>query len=429
MKTLYIECNMGAAGDMLMSALSELIPDPEGFIRRMNALGLPGVRFVREQATRCGITGTHIRLTVDGREEHSHDIPAAQEHEHGHGHEHDHEHHHGHEHSHDHGHHHASLGDICAIIDGLPLPGAVRQNAREVYGLIARAESEVHGTSVTEVHFHEVGALDAVADVTGVCLLMDMIHPDRVVVSPVHVGCGQVRCAHGVLPVPAPATAKLLTGVPIYGGRIRGELCTPTGAALLRHFADSFGDMPVMTVDATGVGMGSKEFEWANCLRAMLGETREDIGEAVELRCNLDDMTGEAIAFAAETLLREGALDAWCEPVTMKKGRPGTVLCCLCHPGEAEIFARLMLRHTTTLGVRWQSVRRMTLQREPITLDTPWGPLRGKRSHGYGIDRIKPEFDDLSQLARQHNLDLSTLGAQCASGHSLPHSDDGPGAP
>lgn len=390
MKILYLECNMGAAGDMLMAALSELIPDPDAFIARMNALNLPGVRFERQRAEKCGVTGTHIAVTVDGREELDHH------------HDHDHDHDHGHEHHH----HHSHLHDIRHIIDHLDLPEKVRADAAAVYDCIAEAESRVHGVTVDQIHFHEVGSLDAVADVVGVCLLMDMIAPDRVAVSPVHVGCGQVKCAHGILPVPAPATARILEGVPAYGGRIRGELCTPTGAALLKHFADGFGDMPVMAVSKIGYGMGTKDFEWANCVRAMLGETGDRAEDVAELRCNLDDMTGEALGFALQALMDAGALDAWCESIAMKKGRPGQMLCCLCRPSEERKFAQLMLKHTTTLGVRCQTLRRYALQREPVTLETPFGPVRGKRSTGYGVERIKPEYDDMAELARAHGVSI-----------------------
>ena len=402
MRTLYIECNMGAAGDMLMAALSELIPEPERFIERMNGLGLPGVRVERRADEKCGMRGAHIAVTVHGEEEHSHDV---------HGHDHDHEHDH---------HHHRGLHDIHAIIDGLALPENVKRHAGEVYDRIAGAEAKVHGVPVDQVHFHEVGALDAVADVVGVCLLMDMIKPERVVVSPIHVGSGQVRCAHGILPVPAPATALLLEGAPIYGGQIRGELCTPTGAALLRHFADSFGPMPPMAVARTGVGTGTKDFEWANCLRVMLGETVErqvaspyvGASDASELHCNLDDMTGEAIAFAAQALLDAGAPDVWVQSILMKKGRPGTMLCCLCPAGEEERYAALMLKHTTTIGVRWQSVGRFTLEREAVTLDSPWGPVRAKRSHGYGVNRVKPEFDDIAEIARHEAVSIEEVLAR-----------------
>ena len=373
---------MGAAGDMLMAALSELLPDPEAFIARMNGLGLPGVRFERRRAEKCGIIGARVAVTVHGHEEGAHP----------------------------HGHHpHSGLKDIRRVIGGLDLPEAVKAHATAVYDLIAQAESEVHGAAVEQIHFHEVGSLDAVADVAGVCLLMDMLKPDRVAASPVHVGSGQVRCAHGLLPVPAPATARLLEGVPIYGGRIRGELCTPTGAALLRHFADSFGDMPAMAVRKIGYGMGAKDFEAANCLRAMLGETSEGAADVCALRCNLDDMTGEALGFAMQALLDAGALDAWCEAILMKKGRPGQMLCCLCRPGEERRFAELMLKHTATLGVRVQTLRRYALEREAVTLDTPWGPVRGKRSTGYGVSRVKPEFDDVARLAREHDLSTEEI--------------------
>ena len=435
MKTLYIECNMGAAGDMLMAALSELLPDPEGFIARMNALDLPGVRFERRSAEKCGVMGTHIAVMVDGEEEYSHDVEGTGEeekgnrngghvhghehehdhdHEHEHGHEHEHDHEHGHEHEHDHGHghhHHSSLSDIRAVIDGLNLPEAVKADARAVYGRIAEAESQVHGHPVDQIHFHEVGTLDAVADVVGVCMLMHELAPERVVVSPVHVGSGQVRCAHGVLPVPAPATALLLQGVPVYGGAIRGELCTPTGAALLRHFADDFGGMPPMALDKVGYGMGTKDFPWANCVRVLLGQTREAPDSAVELRCNLDDMTGEAIGFAVCRLRQAGALDVWTQAIQMKKDRPGTLLCCLCPPEREGEFAQLMLRHTTTIGVRAQTLRRYTLQREAVTLDTPYGPVRGKRSHGFGVDRTKPEFDDLAKIAEQEGIAIGEINS------------------
>lgn len=288
MRTLYLECNMGAAGDMLAAALLELHPEPEAVLERLNDLGLPGVSFQKERAVNCGITGTHFSVRVNGVEEESHDVEIRhvqeghphhhEDHVHEHG-EHHHEahvygeHHHIHgEHHHKEHHHHTSLHDICHIIDELELPEDVKENARAVYLRIAEAEGHVHGCKVEEIHFHEVGTLDAVADVVSVCLLMQELAVEQVIVSPVHVGSGRVRCAHGILPVPAPATAYILQGVPIYGGQIKGELCTPTGAALIRQFADEFGNLPLMKVEKIGYGMGRKEFPAANCVRAMLGE-------------------------------------------------------------------------------------------------------------------------------------------------------------
>ena len=434
MRTLYIECNMGAAGDMLMAALSELIPDADAFVARMNALDLPGVRLERRAEEKCGIIGTHIAVTVDGEEElehlhghhheheheHEHEYDHDHDHEHEHHHEHDHDHEHHHEHDHDHEHHHdhdhahghhhhASLADVRGIIEGLDIPPRVKEDAIRVYERLAAAESEVHGRPMEQLHFHEVGTVDAICDVVGVCLLMAELNPDCVIVSPVHVGSGQVHCAHGVLPVPAPATALLLKHAPIYGGKVRGELCTPTGAALLTHFADGFGAMPVMRVQKIGIGMGTKDFEWANCLRVMLGETDDRPEEVAELRCNLDDMTGEALSFAMDALREAGALDVWSEPIQMKKGRPGEMLCCLCLEGQQERFAALMLKHTTTLGVRCASMRRWALSREALTLDSPWGPVRAKRSFGNGVERVKPEYDDLAEIARREGLTLGEV--------------------
>ena len=282
MKTIFLECNMGAAGDMLTAALLELLPQPEALVEELNGLGIPGVVYSTEKVTRCGITGTRMRVAVQGQEEealHGH----SHEHSHEHHHEHPHEHlyAHSHEQTHIHGqeetheaHHHAHSGmeDIARIVKTLQLPQKVEEDVMAVYGCIAEAESRVHGVSTAQIHFHEVGSMDAVADITAVCLLMHRLSPEQVIVSPIRVGSGTVRCAHGVLPVPAPATARLLTGMPVYAGDIPGEMCTPTGAALLKHFASDFGNMPLMRVEAVGYGMGAREFRCANCVRAFLGE-------------------------------------------------------------------------------------------------------------------------------------------------------------
>lgn len=277
MKTLYIECNMGAAGDMLMAALLELCPEPEAFVEKLNALQISKVTYIMEKSVKCGVTGTHISVLVDGAEEEGMDMHTHQHGEHSYNHE---EHVHEHEeHVHEqtqvnpHTYSHAGIGEITHMISHLNLPETVKQDAVAVYRLIAEAESHVHDTPVNEIHFHEVGNMDAVADVVGVCYLMHELGAEQVVTSPIHVGSGQVYCAHGVLPVPAPATAYILRGVPVYGGEIRGELCTPTGAALLKHFSKRFGSMPVMSIEKIGYGMGKKDFEAANCVRAMLGES------------------------------------------------------------------------------------------------------------------------------------------------------------
>ena len=397
MKTLYLECAMGAAGDMLMAALYELCPEKEKFLRDMNAL-IPGVGVEAGRVTRQGIAGTHMRVTVRGREE-------------GHG-PHDHDRHgHGHEHEHHHHHEHRSLGDITALIDGFPLPEAVRENAKETYRRIAQAESRAHGVEVGEVHFHEVGALDAVADVTGVCYLMHLLAPEAVCASPVIVGSGTVRTAHGLLPVPAPATAHLLAGVPTAPGDIAAELCTPTGAALLRAFAGRFGPMPAGVVLDCGYGCGAKDFPRANCLRAFLMETEASSAgpnDAVtELKANIDDMTGEELGRAMEELLAAGALDVSHTPVQMKKHRPGVVLTCLCHPDDGDRLAREMLRLTSTFGVRRTDCARYAMEISVDQVDTDCGPVRRKTGTGYGITKSKPEYADLDEAARRSGVPLA----------------------
>ena len=421
MKTLYLECAMGAAGDMLTAALLELTEDRQAFLDKMNSIGLPGVRVDAEESVKCGITGTHMRVTVNGAEEESAD---AEEHHHSHHHEHDHDHHHEHEHDHEHSHehdvdhehghehghhHHASAAEIETLIDGLEVSERVKKDAKAVYALIAEAESKVHGRPVTEIHFHEVGTLDAVADVVGVCLLMETLSPDQVIASPVHTGSGHVHCAHGILPVPAPATALILQGIPSYGGQVRGELCTPTGAALLKHFASGFGDRPVMTVEKTGYGMGKKDFERANCVRAFLGESEGQREIISRLECNLDDMTGEEIGFAMEQLFAAGAFEVYTQPVGMKKSRPGVLLSVICRTEDADRLAGEMMKHTTTLGIRRQDLSRYVLKRKVETVDTPCGKVRVKYASGMGVERSKAEYDDLAAQARERNMSLNAV--------------------
>lgn len=415
MKTLYLDCGMGAAGDMLTAALLELLPDPDAAMAELDALGIPGVTYVRERAESCGIVGTHMSVLVHGAEEGDHPHEHDHEHEHDHDHEHDHEHDHDHHHDHDdhHHHHHSGLHDIEHLVSGLSMPEEVKGEVLSVYRLIAEAEGHVHGTTVDQIHFHEVGALDAVADVAAVCLLMRRIAPDEVVASPVHVGSGTVRCAHGILPVPAPATAWLLRGIPIYGGSVDGELCTPTGAALLRWFVTRFGDMPVLRPVAVGHGMGKRDFSHrANCVRAILGESEDRASETVlELRCNVDDMTAEEIAFAMERIFDGGAKEVFTVPAGMKKSRPGTLLVVLCRERDREAVLDRLFRYTTTLGVRESMGRRYVLDRRTETLETPFGPVRRKRSEGYGVSRSKYEYEDLARIARERDLSVAEARA------------------
>lgn len=484
MKTLYLDLGMGAAGDMLTAALLELMPERrDEFLRLMNGLGLRGVTVEAEPSVKCGITGTHVDVQVNGEHEQSLDVDdhvaAADMPERGRvtdateqrPHDHDgHHHRHGHpgeapdEGDADHHHHsHTSYPHIVELISTLAIGDRARTDAIAVYSLLADAESAVHGMPVDQVHFHEVGELDAIADIVGCSVLMSWLEPRRVLASSLNVGSGKVRCAHGIVPVPAPATERLLRGIPVYGGTIRGELCTPTGAALIKHFVDEFvATMPPMTVTAAGYGMGTKDFEAANCVRALLGEAADpDAGkqspadanpvtddtdgpgagdairpatggsdqagatvtdvddvdvtttgstdEVVELSCNLDDMTGEAIAYAQQKLFAAGAVEVFTTAVSMKKGRPGVLLTCLCPTVVKDVVVRTMFAHTTTIGVREHICHRYTLERSEQTVETRFGPVHVKVAAGYGVERRKPEHEDLAAIAEREQISLEEV--------------------
>ena len=385
MKQLYLDLGMGAAGDMLTAALLELCPHKDGIIKKLNSLNIPGVHYEREIMKKSAICGTHMHVIVNGSEE-----ECGHEHEEGH-----------HEHSH---HHHISMSDIGEIVSKLNTSEKIKKQILDVYNIIADAESRVHGEPVSQIHFHEVGNMDAIADVAAVCILINELNIGKIVVSPVHTGSGFVMCAHGKLPVPAPATALILEGVPYYSDGLKGELCTPTGAALIKYFADDFSDMPAMVVEKTGYGFGKKEFERPNCVRALLGtafqcsevtsecdNSCEKTDKVVELACNIDDMTAEEIGFATEKILEAGALDVYTISAYMKKNRPGTVICCLCHEDEREKFAKIMFKYTTTIGVRQYNCDRYILSRKTENIETDYGNVRVKKTSGYGVEREKME--------------------------------------
>lgn len=468
MKTLYLDLGMGAAGDMLTAALLELLPDEEQerFLEEMNGLGIPDVEISRDTVMKSGIRGSQMRVMIHGEEEgsehdhdhgaehehhhdhdhmeehyhdhveiheHVHDYEDGDDHEHAHDHEHDHDHHHhdhehehdhdhhhhDHDHSHGHHHHHTSMHDIEHLVGSLKMDDSVKKDVMAVYNLIAGAESHAHGMPVTEIHFHEVGMMDAIADVSAVCLLMHRLAPERVVASPVHVGSGHVHCAHGIMPVPAPATAYILRDVPIYGGSIKGELCTPTGAALVRYFADSFGDMPVMSVKAIGYGMGKKEFAQMNCVRALIGDDwkntesesttrkmREPGDEIIELICNVDDMTGEEIGYSVNRLLEFGAREVFTASVHMKKSRPGVMLHVLTDEERKDEMVRMIFALTSTIGIRVIPAERFVLERREETMKTSLGTVRRKICSGYGVERYKWEYDDVEAIARAQGMSV-----------------------
>ena len=400
---------MGAAGDMLLASLAELTGDVKACEDKLNSLGIPGVTYEFEKSVKCGIEGTHAHVAVHGIEEdeHMHDHHYEEHHhehtheEHAHTHEHehhDHDHHHEHEHE-EHHHHHTHMSDIENIINGLNVSDKVKADALAVYGLIAEAESKAHGKPVTDIHFHEVGTMDAVADIVGVCVLLEQIGADKIVVSSLATGFGQVRCAHGILPVPAPATASIIEGIPTYSGDVEGELLTPTGAALLKHFADSFGTRPVMAIEKTGYGMGKKDFAKANMLRTFIGEADNESDKVVEMKFNVDDMTGEEIGYATGVLMDNGALDVFTTSVYMKKNRPGILFTVLVKLEDKEKFAKLIFENTTTIGIRYNEMERFKLKRREEKVMTKFGEVSFKVSEGFGVTKTKPEYDDVKGIA------------------------------
>ncbi len=444
MKILYLDLGMGASGDMLTSALAELLPENASFFEELNRVGIPDVKVTAASSTKCGITGLHTTVTVkypaassgasnlkrpkgqgiqpsrQSSRSCQHDpdsllagINDVVESESYGLHRHSLEPHHEsappQEHAHSHWHHHNRMEDIHKIISALSVSNQVKKDVLSVYQLIAEAESHVHGKPVTEIHFHEIGMMDAIADITAVCMLMEKLSPDKVIASPVHVGSGQVHCAHGVLPVPAPATAYLLQGIPTCGDRIEGELCTPTGAALLRHFVNEYGPQPAMVTKAIGYGMGSKDFKAVNCIRALLGETVGSTDLIYELSCNVDDMTGEQIAFAMERLFEAGANEVYTQSIGMKKSRPGTLLRVLCNESVKDRIIRQIFKYTATIGIRENSMKRYTLDRTIEEQDTPWGVVHCKSCSGYGVVRKKYEYEDIARIAIEQNMTLEEV--------------------
>ena len=438
---------MGASGDMLLGALLGLAGSKASLIKKINSLGIPHVKVSCETLTKNGIAGNKVSVKIDGIEEHHHHVGQGDR-----GVDPKHKHSslplssnkskgnvdarfHGHDKTRHH--EHRKLKDINHIISKLKIPKTVKANAQAVYQILAQAESKAHNCEVSQIHFHEIGELDAITDIVGICMLIDEIGADKIIASPINVGGGFVKCAHGVLPVPAPATIELLKGVPVYSGEIKEELCTPTGAAVLKHFAGEFGDIPQMKIQKSAYGFGSKEFKVLNAVRAFIGEANslpvsapchsglgikslDPESIVAKLECNLDDMTGEEIGFAFETILENGALDVWTAPIQMKKNRPGILFSVLCKTEQADFFAGLILKHTSTFGVRKEILSRYTLDRKIETKTTPYGKIRVKTGWGnkvprskapgskapgnkvpFNIKKSKPEYEDIRRALKR----------------------------
>lgn len=458
MKILYFDCSMGAAGDMLTASLLDLFSKKQDIVKELNQIGIEGIEYELKEEIKSGIHGLRMSVKVHGEEEqvidfdikqnqmgekshshhhHNHDRSHCNEESHDHHHhdddhchcnekshnhhhhEHDHDHchcndeSHNHHHDYDHGGHvhhvHRGMKEIVEIVDSLNLKDKVKEDIISVYNLIAEAESKSHNIDVSEIHFHEVGALDAIADIAAVCYLIDKLDVEKIIASPINLGSGHVRCAHGILPVPAPATSYILKDVPVYSGRIESELCTPTGAALLKHFVDEFSQMPKLNIKKIGYGMGKKDFEVLNAVRSFLAES-SDLNDIIyELSCNVDDMTGEEVSFAMEKLFEAGARDVYVIPIIMKKSRPGNLIRLMCVEKDKENLIKLIFKYTTTIGIREVETKRYVLKREISQIDSSLGPVKLKRSKGYGVVREKLEYEDLKMLADENKITIEEV--------------------
>ncbi len=382
MRMLYLECNAGCSGDMILGALAGLLDDPVSVKGIIEDVGIPGIEVSVTRDEKHHISGNKIDILINGELEGV---------------------------SNNHKSAHRNLSEVLAIIDSLKVSDKVKEDAKAIYGSIADAESRVHGEPVGEIHFHEVGMLDAIADVVGACVLIETIGADAIMASPLRTGFGFVECAHGKLPVPAPATASIIRGIPTYAGEIEGEFTTPTGAAIVKHFSSRFGQRPRMTVERIGIGIGYRDYEIPNITRAFLGEASENIYDIYEVNCNIDDMTPEDLSPIISLLLEEGALDAMITSAVMKKGRPGYRLTCLCRENDRDRLAKLILANTSTIGLRMWKAERFEMTSHIETCRTEYGDIRIKVSKGYGITKWKPEHDDLIKAARAHGVSVKEV--------------------
>ena len=381
MRIAYLDCASGISGDMMLGALIDAGVELAAVQAGIDSLGLPDCRLqtaeVKKQAFRA------LQLTFEHEPEHAH----------------------------------RHLHHITAMIDRAELTPRARELALAIFGRLAAAEAKVHGSTIEKVHFHEVGAVDSIADIVGSAIAWDLLGVDRVVSAPVPTGSGFVEIAHGRCSIPAPATAELLTGVPLASSDVEGELTTPTGAAIAAEIVDAFGPLPPMAIEKIGYGAGQADFQHPNLLRLIVGQTEADASSAspqfdqiVSLETNLDDATGESVGFCCQQLWDAGALDVAVTPLQMKKNRPGVKLSVQCAPEAADRLAEIVFRETTTLGIRRIVIERLTLPRKRVTVDTPYGPIDGIVAIlPRGEERFSPEYDSCAAVAAAKKVSLATV--------------------
>jgi uncharacterized protein (TIGR00299 family) protein len=419
-RVLYFDCFSGASGDMVLGALLDAGLPLEELRRALGSLTIDGASVSARRVLRAGVSAT--KFLVEDKERHAHE----HDHEHGH-HEHDHRDHHAAEsHSHDHthalapaavatDHGHRSLADINKLIERSSLSASSQARARELFHRLGEVEAAIHQVPIEKIHLHEVGALDSIIDIVGAVFALEWFAVDRIFSSPLNVGGGMVNSAHGVFPVPAPATVKLLAGVPVYSSGVQSELVTPTGALLITGYASSFGPIPAMTVERIGYGAGDRDLAGTpNVLRVLVGESSDRPGteHIIVLECEIDDMNPQIFGPVMDQLYAAGALEVYFASVQMKKNRPGTLLTILVRPEHRQLLMDIVFRETTTIGVRYHEVTRERLDREIVAIQTPLGPIRFKIARlGGDIVNAAPEFDDCLRIAADRGLPLKDVQA------------------
>ncbi len=394
-KTLYLDCFSGASGDMTIGALLDLGLPLDALRRALGSLAIECGAVSAERVLRAGVSAT--KFCVHGEQAGAHSAHAPHRH-----------------HAHHHAGHH-SLGEIGASIDTSALSTEGKGRAKRLFQRLAEAEAAIHATPIEKVHLHEVGAPDSIIDIVGAVFGFEWLGIEDVVASPLNVGSGTVTCAHGTFPVPAPATARLLEGVPIYAGETKAELVTPTGALLVTEYARSFGPLPPMSVTAIGYGAGQRDFDgMPNVLRMLVGETASagTTERIVSIECEIDDMNPQLFGPLMDRLQAAGALDVFYAPVQMKKGRPGTLVTAIAQPGSREAICGVLFAETTTIGVRYQEMMRERLSRETITVETPVGPIRFKIARRDGrVANASPEFEDCARAAGERGIPIKDVQA------------------
>lgn len=402
---------------MFIGALLDCGLDFDFLKTELSKLGVEGYELSLTRVDRSGISSAKFDVHLDDHDHLHEDHHHEHHHDHSHEHHHDHSHDHHHEHSHGHHHEHRSLSRIKQIISASSLSASVKDRAMTIFQRIGEAESKIHGIPIETVHFHEVGAIDSIVDIVGVCIGLEALRIERIVSSPLHVGSGTFKCAHGTYPVPGPATAELLKGLPIYSRDIEGELVTPTGAAIIATLASFYGNLPQMKIEKIGYGAGTRTYpKFPNVLRAILGEVEDSSSDITPttvavIEANIDDLNAQVFGHLMEKAFDAGALDLFYTPVQMKKNRPGLLVSLLCRPEDRERMTELIFTETTTLGVRYREERREVLQREQVLVETEFGTIRIKAARGKDgrVMNYAPEFDDCRKAAESHQIPIREI--------------------